>query len=222
MTKNLIVRGFDDNTHAELSERAREKGVSINSIVKDAVDGWLQKEKKSSAPKKHHLIIYDNDDSIMAMLKSMDSLARDSSWYRCYIAPPEARPSRYLGNLGWFDGTILPYEPDKLSSPLKYCSAIIDKIATNAKDRPVCCTDFLINDIAKSSIKYALSMERTYDNDRIAGFMFCTYKTDTLLHGDISSMVELFELHDQVFIVRESDIYKLHITKESTHKFFLS
>jgi hypothetical protein len=158
----------------------------------------------------------------MAMLKSMDGLARDSSWYRCYIGPPDARPSRYLGNLGWFDGTILPYEPDKLSSAVKYCSTIIDKIATSAKDSPVCCTDFLINDIAKSSIKYALSMERAYDIDRIAGFMFCTYKTDTLLHGDISSMVDLFELHDQVFIIRESDIYKLHITKESVHKFFLS
>jgi hypothetical protein len=51
--------------------------------------------------------------------------------------------------------------------------------------------------------------------------MFCTYRTDTLLGAETSSMIDLFELHDQVFVLRDSDIYKLHITKENTHKFFL-
>lgn len=44
MTKNYF-RGFDDDTHSQLGQLARDKGVSINSVVKDAVDKWLDKQK---------------------------------------------------------------------------------------------------------------------------------------------------------------------------------
>ena len=39
---NLIIRGFDDKVHTQLEEMANQRGVSINSIVKDAVDLWLK------------------------------------------------------------------------------------------------------------------------------------------------------------------------------------
>ncbi|MGE5634745.1 MAG: plasmid partition protein ParG [Deltaproteobacteria bacterium] len=42
MAHDLLVRGFDDEIHSQLGELAKEKGVSINSIVKDAVDKWLK------------------------------------------------------------------------------------------------------------------------------------------------------------------------------------
>jgi predicted HicB family RNase H-like nuclease len=38
MTRALIVRGFDDQVHEKLGNVANQRGVSINSIVKDAVD----------------------------------------------------------------------------------------------------------------------------------------------------------------------------------------
>ena len=38
MTRDLLVRGFDDQVHNNLGRLANQKGVSINSIVKDAVD----------------------------------------------------------------------------------------------------------------------------------------------------------------------------------------
>jgi len=41
---NLIIRGFDDQVHEKLGEIANQRGVSINSIVKDAVDVWLKKQ----------------------------------------------------------------------------------------------------------------------------------------------------------------------------------
>ena len=41
MAHNLIIRGFDDEVHSQLGELSRQKGVSITSIVKDAVDKWL-------------------------------------------------------------------------------------------------------------------------------------------------------------------------------------
>ena len=42
---NLINRGFDDKVHTQLGEMANHSGVSINSIVKDAVDLWLKHQQ---------------------------------------------------------------------------------------------------------------------------------------------------------------------------------
>ena len=42
---NLIIRGFDDKVHTQLGEMANQRGVSINSIVKDAVDLWLKHQQ---------------------------------------------------------------------------------------------------------------------------------------------------------------------------------
>ena len=61
MVHNLIIRGFDDDTYAQLGNLSRQKGVSINSIVKDAVDHWLKKKKEMS--KRHHLLLYDDIES---------------------------------------------------------------------------------------------------------------------------------------------------------------
>ena len=52
--------------------------------------------------------------------------------------------------------------------------------------------------------------------------MYCTYKTETLLSAEIKNLVELFEEHDQVFILKEDEVYKLHIRNENVHKFFLN
>ena len=52
--------------------------------------------------------------------------------------------------------------------------------------------------------------------------MFCTYRTDTLLTVDMTDILDLFGMHDQVFVLKESEVYKLHVTKESVHKFFIS
>ena len=46
MSHTLIVRGFSDQVHEKLGEIANQRGVSINSIVKDAVDMWLKKKNQ--------------------------------------------------------------------------------------------------------------------------------------------------------------------------------
>jgi len=51
--------------------------------------------------------------------------------------------------------------------------------------------------------------------------MYCTYKTDTLLNVEIKDMIEIFEMHAQIFILKD-DVYKLHITEENVHKLFLN
>lgn len=241
MTHDLLIRGFDDKIHSQLGELAKEKGVSINSIVKDAVDKWLQ-QLHSDVPKKHYLLIYSDDNSISGLLKSMDRLAKENNLFRCFCGPPSATPIKLLSKLKWYDGTIMPYyyETKRIKENqnqqqqiqihsqkgiMNYLSKVMDNIVkavNNANSKQLCCVDFLINDIAKSSIQQALTIEKAYDDNRIPGLMYCAYKTETLLHSEIKNIVELFEGHDQVFIVKDDDIYKLHITKENVHKLFLN
>ena len=249
MTHNLIIRGFDDQVHEKLGEIANQRGVSINSIVKDAVDVWLKKQQ-SEIPRKHHLVIYSDDESMMRLLKSMDKLAKEGNLFRCFFGPPRNPSIELLSRLKWYDGTVKPYpyssvtqskdEQHELSlqqqqqqiqaqaqaqsqkNIMKYCGKVIENVVKNANNNQVCCMDFVINDVGKDSLKQALVVEKAYDDNRIAGLMYCTYKTNSLLNSEIKDLIELFEIHDQIFILKEDEVYKLHITKENVHKLFLS
>jgi hypothetical protein len=254
LTHNLIIRGFDDQVHEKLGEIANLRGVSINSIVKDAVDIWLKKQQ-SEVPRKHHLVIYSDDESMMRLLKSMDKLAKEGNLFRCFFGPPRNPSIELLSKLKWYDGTVKPYpysfatqsmdEQHRVSlqqqqqqqqqtqgqaqiqaqsqkNIMKYCGKVVENVVRNANNKQVCCMDFVINDVGKDSLKHALIVEKAYDDNRIAGLMYCTYKTDNLLNSEIKDLIELFEMHDQIFILKEDEIYKLHITKENAHKLFLS
>jgi len=247
---NLIIRGFDDKVHLQLGELANQRGVSINSIVKDAVDKWL-KHQQSEVPRKHYLVIYSDDESMIGLLKSMDRLAKESDLFRCFCSSPESQSSELLSKLKWYDATIKPYyyapadtiaavnyqdkndhspnqqqqkQQTQLSQKniMKYFGNIIENMAKKANNKQVCCLDFLINDVAKASFKQALSIEEAYNTDRLAGSTYCTYKTATLLNSEIKDMLELFELHDQIFLLNGDEVYKLHVTKENVHKLFLN
>jgi hypothetical protein len=249
LTHNLIIRGFDDQVHEKLGEIANQRGVSINSIVKDAVDVWLKKQQ-SEIPRKHHLVIYSDDESMMRLLKSMDKLAKEGNLFRCFFGPPRNPSIELLSRLKWYDGTVKPYpyssvtqskdEQHELSlqqqqqqiqaqaqaqsqkNIMKYCDKVIENVVKNANNNQVCCMDFVINDVGKDSLRQALIVEKAYDDNRIAGLMYCTYKTNSLLNSEIKDLIELFEIHDQIFILKEDEVYKLHITKENVHKLFLS
>ena len=208
--------------------------------MKDAVDKWL-KQQQSDIPKKHYLLIYSDDDSILGLLKSMDRLAKEGDLFRCFCGPSSTASTKLLSKLKWYDGTIMPYyygtktitqkqtqnqqiQIQNQKSIMNYCSKVMGNIveaANNTNNKQVCCLDFLINDIAKSSLQQALTIEKAYDNSRIPGLMYCTYKTETLLNAEIKDLIEIFEGHDQVFILNEEEVYKLHITKENVHKLFL-
>jgi hypothetical protein len=247
---NLIIRGFDDKVHLQLGELANQRGVSINSIVKDAVDKWL-KHQQSEVPRKHYLVIYSDDESMIGLLKSMDRLAKESDLFRCFCSSPESQSSELLSKLKWYDATIKPYyyapadtiaavnyqdkndhspnqqqqkQQTQLSQKniMKYFGNIIENMAKKANNKQVCCLDLLINDIAKTSLKQVLSIEEAYNTNRIAGSTYCTYNTATLLNSEIKDMLELFELHDQIFLLNGDEVYKLHVTKENVHKLFLN
>lgn len=253
MAHNLIIRGFDDKVHSQLGELANQRGVSINSIVKDAVDRWLI-HQQSQIPRKHNLVIYSDDESLIGLLKSMDRFAKEADLFRCFCGPPDSQSSDLLSKLKWYNATIKPYyytstntmaaesinyqdknhnllleqqnrhqtQMQSQKNIMKYFNRIIENIAKNANNIQVCCLDLLINDVAKASLKQALTIEKAYNSNRLVGLTYCTYKTATLLSSEIKDLLELFELHDQIFLLNKDEVHKLHVTKENVHKLFLN
>jgi len=239
MARDLIVRGFDDQVHFNLGKIANQKGVSINSIVKDAVDKWLKQQQE--IPKKHYLVIYSDSASMTGLLKSMDRLAQEADMFKSFCGPDYSPSTELLSKMKWYNGTIMPYfYPSKIQSGkhrtytqlqyqtlsqkeiMKYFATVINNIAIKSKNRQLCCIDLLINDIAKSSLKQALTIEQLYNNSKLPGLMYCAYNTENLLNSEIKNIIELFEIHDQVFILNDDEVYKLHVTKENVHKLFLN
>lgn len=219
LAKDILIRGFDDPTHSELSKKAEQMGVSINSIVKDAVEQWLN--KKAPTPRVHDLLIYSDEKSMISFLKSLDRMTGNTEWFKSYAVPPKHQIEKTLSKLDWYNGTVLPYKPHGTDGS-KYCDKVIQNIVKSSEKKPLCCVDFVITDIAGNSFSHAMDLERTYDKARLPGLMFCPYKASDLVKSDITDMIELFLMHDRIFVLKNDEIYKLNITKESIHKIFLN
>ena len=218
MTKDILIRGFDDSTHSDLGKKADQMGVSINSIVKDAVEQWL--DKKTHVPHVHDLLIYSDEKSMNNFLKSLDRMT-GAEWFKSFAAPPKHHTEKILSKLDWYNGTVKPYKPHGVDGS-KYCGQVIQNISKSSNKKPLCCVDFVITDIANNSFSHAMELEKKYDEARLPGLMFCPYKASDLMNSDITDMIELFLMHDRIFVLKNDDIYKLNITKESIHKIFLN
>jgi len=219
LTKDILIRGLDDATHSNLGRKAEQMGVSINSIVKDAVEQWL--DKKSPTPHVHDLVIYSDEKSMSSFLKSLDRMTNNTEWFKSFAIPPKHQTEKILSKLNWYNGTVKPYKPHGTEGS-EYCGKVIQKIVKESNKRPLCCVDFIITDIANNSFSQAMDLERMYDGSRLPGLMFCPYKADNLAKSDLTDIIELFVMHDRIFVLKDDEIYKLHITKESIHKIFLN
>ena len=126
-----------------------------------------------------------------------------------------------LKEIEWFDN-ILSVDKHSKQELMKYFINILQNILKNANNKQICCIDFLINEIANSSINEAINIEKSYNENRLEGIVFCAYKANNLLGASITDLIKIFDLHDQIFIIKKEQIYKLHLTKENVHKLFLS
>lgn len=157
----LIIRGIDDESHSRLGELANQRGVSINSTVRDDIDKWLKKQ--SDTPRKHYLVIYSDDDSLVQLLKPIDSLAREAGLVRCFCGPPDSLITKHLVRLNWYNGTVEPYLEPSNRNITKYFDGLMKNISMNADNKQVCCMDFVINDfkfLFETSTKYRTRLRR--------------------------------------------------------------
>ena len=70
MTKDLFIRGLNDEIHKKLATAAEKKGVSLNSLLKDAVDKWIQQDTEVTP--RHELVLYSDEQALTSFLKSVD------------------------------------------------------------------------------------------------------------------------------------------------------
>lgn len=220
MAKDVLVRGVDEKIYTSLGDAAKERGISINSLVKDAIDSWLS--KKDTDVRIHHLVLYADDKSMTSFLRSLDYFAKKSGWFKCYCGPASNPSVKLLDEMKWYNGTISPYSPN-VKNLSEYCGNVMQNITKMADKQSICCIDLMLGDIANQrSLSQAVKIEHEYNKQRIGGWMFCPYKTPDLLTAGINDMIELFEEHDQVFILKGDKVYKLHLTLESTHKMIMN
>ncbi len=219
MTRDLLVRGFDDDVYSHLAVTANKMGVSLNSIVKDSVDKWLQQSKQT--PKKHDLILYSDNDSLSHLLRSMDRITEHSTWFRAYYGPPTHHGVKTLDSYKWFNGTIIPYNP-KLKNITNYFTQVIKKVVKAAGGNLMCGIGFFAGDFAHHGLlKKAFAFEKTFNTNRPKGFVFCPYQTKDLVSEGADALLELLREHDQIYIQKKDSLYKLHVTEENVHKLFL-
>ena len=175
--------------------------------------------KKIHLPHIHDLLIYHDERSMHIFLKSLDKLADSSQWYKSFVAPPKHHAENTFSKLNWHNNTVKPYNPKGMGD-MKYCGLLIRQLSKESQKKPLCCVDFVITDIAKNSFNKAMEIEKAYDESRLPGLMFCPYKASDLMSSDITNMIELFTMHDRIFVIKNDDIYKLQIKKKVFTKYF--
>ncbi len=218
MGKDVLIRGIDDSTYNQISKNANDQGVTVTSFIKNIVD--MKIKDQSTVLQKHDLILYENGKDLEFMMKSLDRLTKDSDMMLTFCAPINSKLSKLLTKLKWFDATVKPQEKN-IKKFSEYTSKIVKKIVKEANGKQVCWIDGSLDDAARDSLKEALAIEAAYNINKLHGMTFCVYNFDSLLHKGVGEMLEFFKHHDQVFMLKNQEILKIHITKENTQKLLL-
>ena len=220
MTKDLLVRGLDDEIHSKLGSVADALGVSLNSILKDAVDKWL--EQNSQQIHKHELILYRDEKSLSNLLKSVDHIAKAENMFRACCGPKNHTGIQFLEKHGWFNGTIEPFS-EILVKPYQYTTKILQAIGSKVGKKQLFVMAFLAGHIAeKHSLSKATKFCQWYGEKDVPGITHCVAKANTFFSHDVDEMLEFFSIHDQVFIIQDDKLHKLHLSHENIHKLFMN
>lgn len=220
MTKDLFIRGLDDEIHKKLTSSAEKKGVSLNSLLKDAVDKWIQ--QGIEVEPRHELILYADEQALDSFLKSVDYASQADKLFRACCGSKNHNGMQFLKKQGWLDVTIEPYKGFSEKS-YQYTEKVIQKVGGQLGTKSLFSVVFLADELAeKKSLKNAVKFCQWYDNHEVPGSTFCLVNYKNVLTGDLEEVMDFFDTHDQVFIVRKNGLFKIHVSKESIHKLFLN
>ncbi len=218
MSKTLFVRGIRNGTHKKINDEADKRGVTAASIIEDAFEKWFKDQK--NLPKKHFAVLYSDEQSLLNfMLKVKEALGNE--WLHACFGPPSHFAIKFLKKHGWRDVTIQPFSQvqKKTSS---YTKRIFNLRSKAAKKKPVASMGFITEHLAHTnSLKKANLVESYYNGCRSAGIAFCPYDATFLKEATLNDMLEMFDLHDKVLIVKKDDVLELDVRKTNLLKSLL-
>lgn len=211
LTHDLLVRGLDEEVHAKLSEASEQIGMSVNAIIKDAADKWVSQVGKERH--RHDLVLYSDDESLKYLLSKMDELT-ETNWSKICCGPPKHLGIQTLTKLNWLDGTIKPYEKF-YQNPTEYAKKIVESVPKTPKGKQLLIAAFLTGDLARDSIKKSAKFCEWYDKKHVPGITHCIALTETIMQNKIEDILELFNCHEQIFVIKNKTLHRLRVTEEN-------
>lgn len=218
MSKTLYVRGIRNSTHRKITTEADKRGTTAASIVEDAFEKWFKEQK--DVPKKHIAVLYSNENSLQNfMLKVKEVLG--NQWLHACFGPPTHFALKFLKKNGWSDVTINPISEARKKTA-NYTNRIISLRTKAAKKQPIASMGFLASYLSSAeSPKKGNLVEKLYNEQRSAGIAFCPYDLSDVKEFSLDDILEMFDSHDKVLILKNNDILELDVTKSNLAKSLL-
>jgi len=218
MPRTLYVRQLNDVIHDKLNDLSQKQGVTVGSIIEEAVGDWMK--QKHDIPSKHHLVLYSDKESLLNFLRKMEELTKED-WTRICLGPESHEGQKFLKKRYWMDVTISPYAQG-IKNPEKYSAKIFDKVAKGPSDKKSVLMGFMTGDVAgRFSLKKANDLERISNSKKGNGIIFCPYNMNDLTGSSIIDVLELFDEHDKVFVLKKNEIFELNLSKTNHSKLLL-
>ena len=212
------MRGIRNSTHKKITAEADKRGTTAASIVEDALEKWLKDQK--DVPKKHIAVLYSDEHSLQNFMLKVKQVLGDQ-WLHACFGPPTHFAIKFLKKNGWNDVTINPISEARTKTA-SYTNRIISLRAKAAKKQPISSTGFLASYLASiESAKKGNLVEKLYNAQRSAGIAFCPYEVSDLRKLPFDDVLEMFDLHDKVLILKNDEILELDVTKTNLVKSLL-
>ena len=212
MKKDLFVRDFDGKLHAKATQIANDDGITLASIVNDAVDKWVRQREKSRH--RHDLVLFADTKSLIKILSELDRNTKQN-WFRAVVGQAKHPGKEFLKKHKWFDGSISPYS-QFFDKPFGYANKVLSKIGSQIDNGHLLTVAFLTGDLAKErSLRKAAEFCSWYDKKHVPGITHCICPSENILSGKTEDILELFNCHNQVFIVKDDKLHRLRLTEEN-------
>ena len=152
MVKDLFVRDFDEKLHAKATQIATIDGITLASIVADAVDKWIKNHEKNRH--RHNLILYYNEITLNRLLDEIDKLA-SGNWFKSSCGSAKHYGMQYLNKRRWFDATVGNYDK-LLENPQETGNKVLEIIGNRQRNKLPLPVALLVEDFSREeSVKKA-------------------------------------------------------------------
>jgi hypothetical protein len=219
MPKTLYVRSFNETYHNKLNDISQQKGVSVGSIIEEAVGEWIKNTNQKI--KQHNLILYSNEEELTYFLKKMEDLTKQD-WSRICLGPENHKGKEFLKKKHWKDITVLPYVRG-LKNPEKYASKVFGLADKESSGKDAVLIGFMTGDVAsRFNLKKSIDLEKISNDTINSGIVFCPFKINNLTGNNMVELFELINEHDKVFVIKNNEIFEMNLDKTNHSKLLLT